>query len=338
MSTELERIEDYQGEVDTTQLIPQMGTSYGHHKELKEIVSLLAHWQYRTALNQLDEQIENNTEAVEALLLKGELLGIWECNESAAAVYRTILEQDPENPYALVQLLIQLKILKALESECTACFEQLASVAPELCQKVKEVFNMIEQHASQYNFPPIDGPLDVICVFGYFMNDDGTMPLVLENRLLSVLELVREHPEALVLVSGGAVRNQYSEAVAMKNYLVESGMKEEQIVALEQAKDSVGNVLEFMDYLKTGTYHRICAVTTISHLPRAWMSLKVGLQRAGVNAQLFGYALEETVQPEMQELEERLNYQTVMRLAGLFEKQDIAAFLSAVSLESERLE
>src|SRR5699024_12365070 len=100
-------------------------------------------------------------------------------------------------------------------------------------------------------------------------------------------------------------------------------IQEERLIAMEKAKDTVGNIIEFMEYIQTGTFRNICVVSTIEHLPRAWMSLYTALQKSGYEANLFAAAPEETIDPESLKTDMQFTYQTVCRIAGFFTKKEI---------------
>ncbi|MBM6614987.1 YdcF family protein [Desemzia sp. RIT804] len=323
MFSEKVEIKNYQGEVDTTRLIPLMGSSFNDIEELKEVVHLLERWQYKSALDELDHRIHHNIQLIDSLLLKGEVLALFDDNQAAIEVFETILRKDSQNIYALVMILIQLIIVQGNKKEMEQYFNTLKTVSPKIHHKLKEVLVFIENNKTNFDVQKVTEPLDLICVFGYFLNNDGSMPIQLEKRLLKVCELVKIYPKAKVLLSGGAVQNKYGEAVEMKKYLVAAGISEEKLVALEKAKDTVGNILEFIEYIRNRKFNNICVVTSIEHLPRAWMSLYTGLKRWNYDSNLFGTAPEEMIVPEILEKEFLLNYQTILRVAGLFEKKDI---------------
>lgn len=114
----------------------------------------------------------------------------------------------------------------------------------------------------------------------------------------------------------------------MKNNLLKRGIEEERLVALKRAKDTVGNVTEFTEYLAHEKVDSICVVTSKAHLPRTWMSLKLGLKNSHHPVFLSGESPNETVTDEMMAGEHKLNYQTLFRVAGLFEKKDILEMIS----------
>lgn len=205
--------------------------------------------------------------------------------------------------------------------------QQLQSRSPSIHDRFVEVLSFIKKYNRTVDFMTAEEPLDLICVYGYFLNEDGSMPIELENRLIKIRELEELNPEATILLSGGAVQNQYGEAVEMKKYLIKSGIKEDRLIALEKARDTVGNIMEFIEYITPRQFSRICAVTSLEHLPRAWMALHTGLKRVGYPATIFGAAPQGKMNLDTLDKEEHLSYQTIFRVAGLYEKKDISAQL-----------
>lgn len=92
MVTETNIIENYKGDADPTTLIPSTGSSFIDIKELKEVVSLLSQWQYKSALQIINKNIENKNQLVNSLLLKGEIATIHENYKIAIDAYKNILE------------------------------------------------------------------------------------------------------------------------------------------------------------------------------------------------------------------------------------------------------
>lgn len=305
---------DYEGKGNPERLIPQMGSGYQDIPELKETAELLKKWQFKSAYRRLEEE----SLSMEGRLLKAEVLTGFEHYNKALKEYENILQSEPDTVYAMTMALSIARIL----GRPSEPFERtLKKAAPQLYEQVEETWEFIQQHLAAYSFPEINQPLDAIGIYGYVLKEDGTIPLVLENRLKKAQELAVAHPHAKVLLSGGDVQNPFSEAAAMKEWLLEAGIAEERLVKLERAKDTVGNVVEFREYLQTGSFKTICAVTTLDHLPRAWMSLVAALKGSGIT--VFGSAYEKTVDSASIEREVELTYPTVLRVAGLFTKEGI---------------
>ncbi|MCC5894710.1 MAG: YdcF family protein [Alkalibacterium sp.] len=314
-------IQDYKGDVETAKLIPVVGSSFNAIEDLSGVVRLLEKWQYKTALKELNHLIAAERELIDSLLLKAEVLALFDYNKETIEVCEEVLERDPDNIYAIIMRLIQLIIIKENPSLINKALMTLKQRDLGVFNYFTGVLEFIDQHKLRFDYDLNGGPIDLICVFGYFLNEDGTMPLKLIQRLEKVKHLAEQYPDATILLSGGAVQNQYCEAVEMKRELHESGIEEERLVSLERARDTVGNIIEFMDYIKPRHFSRIAVVTSRDHLPRAWMSLYMGLKTDNYDAHLVGAAPKDTIGHMDKEI--RLSYQTVFRIAGLFEKQGI---------------
>lgn len=63
------------------------------------------------------------------------------------------------------------------------------------------------------------------------------------NRLEHGLEMAEKYPDAKIILSGGDVRTEYTEASVMKNWLLEQGVDESRIILDEAARDTYGNAI-----------------------------------------------------------------------------------------------
>ena len=187
---------------------------------------------------------------------------------------------------------------------------------------------LINENKNRFTFSENKASLNLICVCGYVLNEDGTIPPTLKKRLNKAEELALLNPSAILLLSGGAVMNRYNEAQEMKRFLTERGIGEEKLVVLNQAKDTVGNILEFTQYIQSKKLDSICIVSSKAHLPRAWMALNISLKQINYETSLSGASPNEIVTEQMMVIEHKLNYQTLFRIAGLFEKKDIEEKIS----------
>lgn len=85
--------------------------------------------------------------------------------------------------------------------------------------------------------------MNVSITLGRWLNDDGTISKILENRLLMTLELINEHKVDKVVVSGGIANTKagISEASAMKSYLLSKGVKEDMIIVEDKSETTNQN-------------------------------------------------------------------------------------------------
>ncbi|MEC6748584.1 ElyC/SanA/YdcF family protein [Marinilactibacillus sp. XAAS-LB27] len=322
-------VEDYQGSVDPTILIPAIGSSFKGLTDFDSIVDHLENWRYKSALEAIDEMIQDDHQKMNALFLKGEILAHFDDNIGAIQAFSKILEIDPGNSAALVMILIQQTIINTPTKDRMQYLDRLEESCRPLYQKFKNVLAFIETNKMRNDFYD-HKPVDLICVFGYFLNDDGSFPPTLIERSTIIKALADENPAATILISGGAVQNEYVEANEIKNHLIMLGIEESRMVSLVQARDTVGNVMEFVEYIQPRKVTGICVVTSKEHLSRCWMALKMGLDRIGYQTRLTALSPENKGNKASMSEQARLSYQTVFRAAGLFDKKDLDEFISSI--------
>lgn len=314
---------DYPKSVDRQRLIPKIGSSYETIEELEEVVGLLYKWQFKKAMHRLDECLLSEIACTDALLLKAEIFAIFEENQQALDIYHAIHNLDDENIYALIGLLTQLVGLNGPEELIHSKLDLLSELSKSAHNQFIQIVELIERYKNKFDMYCKSDEIDLICLFGYFLNENGTFPAKLLRRLQKTYDIYQKNPNATILISGGAVQNAYIEAFEMKKYLIKTGIPDDKVVVLDRARDTVGNILEFLNYIQSDIYPKICAVTSRDHLPRAWMSLLIGLSKSNYATILYGDSPEESITQQMIVKEHQLNYQTLFRIAGLFEKKDI---------------
>ena len=139
---------------------------------------------------------------------------------------------------------------------------------------IKEDINSIEKQ-------------DAILVLGCQVKEDGTLSLMLKDRLDKAIELYREGISDKIIVSGDHGTKGYDEVNAMKNYLIENNIASQDI---------------FMDHAGFSTYEsmyranyifnvkKLVVVTQEYHLYRAvYIGNKLGIETIGVPAQKVEY-------------------------------------------------
>lgn len=111
--------------------------------------------------------------------------------------------------------------------------------------------------------------MDCIIVCGYPAYDDGRISNVLKNRIDKAIELYISNNIKYLIVSGGAVKNEYKEAIIMYNYCLSKGIREENILIEDKAISTYHNMMyckELMDkyrlndcYVVTSSWHIVKA-------------------------------------------------------------------------------
>lgn len=118
------------------------------------------------------------------------------------------------------------------------------------------------------------GEPQIMIVLGCQVKDEGPS-LLLQDRLDTALDYLREHPDMTVVVSGGQGRDEpMSEAQAMANYLMENGFPEEQILQEDRSHNTVQNLMYSRTLLCELGYDTTQDVVVVSngfHLTRVRM-------------------------------------------------------------------
>ena len=129
--------------------------------------------------------------------------------------------------------------------------------------------------------------IDVIVVLGCQVREDGSLSLMLKDRLDKAIELYKNDIASKIIVSGDHGTEEYDEVNAMKKYLIENDIKSEDI---------------FMDHAGFSTYEtmyrakyifeveKVIVVTQEYHLYRAvYIGNKLGIETYGVPAEKINY-------------------------------------------------
>lgn len=121
----------------------------------------------------------------------------------------------------------------------------------------------------------------------------GTVPSpALKNRLDRAVEYLRTHPDTLVIVSGGLGRGEeIPEALAMKTYLLEEGIKAHQILVEDRSYNTYENISFSLEILEAHLEERqvddllIGVVTNDFHIFRSTQTARdFGLNAVGLPA------------------------------------------------------
>lgn len=83
---------------------------------------------------------------------------------------------------------------------------------------------------------------DVCIVLGYPAKKDGTIHPILQARMDTAIQLYHQGIFKKIIVSGGAVKNEYFEAEVMKAYALKHGIKEDQLLLETKARNTYGNI------------------------------------------------------------------------------------------------
>lgn len=121
----------------------------------------------------------------------------------------------------------------------------------------------------------INGDCDIMIILGCQVMPAGHPSILLRDRLNTAMDWLEDHPDTVVVVSGGKGANEpTSEARAMADYLVEKGYPEELILLEERSLNTNENLHYSVELLAEEGYdvtQNIIVVSNGFHLARVRM-------------------------------------------------------------------
>ncbi|QHI74034.1 YdcF family protein [Aminipila terrae] len=122
------------------------------------------------------------------------------------------------------------------------------------------------------------GKSDVAVVLGNKIELDGTPSKRLQGRLDKALNLYKKGYFNYIIVSGGIGKEGYSEAVVMKEYLIEKGVPSNSILIDEVGNDSYMTAKNTKNIMNQMNFHSVTVISQFYHITRTKLAFrKVGL-------------------------------------------------------------
>jgi hypothetical protein len=118
-----------------------------------------------------------------------------------------------------------------------------------------------------------------VVIFGCPTRPDGRVSPALRRRLERGLDAARQDPDAVVIVTGGAIAGP-AEAPVMRAWLVARGLDPERVTVEDQARSTIENALLVTPMLRDLEVDRVTLVTSRFHVRRAAVLLRLALRRA----------------------------------------------------------
>lgn len=114
----------------------------------------------------------------------------------------------------------------------------------------------------------------IAVVLGNRINDDGSLTKRMVQRLELALSLDKEMDIEYFVVSGGVANPKvdFSEAYAMKKYLVEKGMNIDKIIVEDKSLSTSQNAIYTYKILENYEFNKIVVVSSYEHF-RDWNGL-----------------------------------------------------------------
>ena len=131
--------------------------------------------------------------------------------------------------------------------------------------------------------------IDCIVVLGAGIRQGGPSPM-LEDRLLTAIELYDKKIAPKILVSGDHEYSDYDEVNVMKNYLIEKGIPSEDIFMDHAGLSTYDSIYRTKKIFKAD---KVVIVTQKYHLYRAlYVAKSINLKSYGVSASKQSYAFQ----------------------------------------------
>lgn len=136
------------------------------------------------------------------------------------------------------------------------------------------------------NHAPSAQEFDAIVVLGAQVKADGSLSLQLTWRLDAAYEAWQQHNCPIVVCGAKGTDEPLPEAHAMRNYLMELGVPQEQILMDDTSFNTRQNIANAAALLKDTDVHTVLMVTSDYHLPRAMaLAEDQGLDATGIGAE-----------------------------------------------------
>lgn len=306
-------------------LVPMYAEEYIDDPLLKDIVVAFRRWEWNKVYAGLDQIVEEDPDYLDAYRLQAEAYLINQDYRAALSQLDRILERESTDIHALGVTAVIMHILDDEQGESER-LNALEQVQPEAAAAVGQMLDQADHliHAAYGGAPQTDLVPDAIAIYGQTPKSNGTPSAGMLSRLERGLEMAEKFPDAKIILSGGDVRTEYTEASVMKQWLLEQGVSENRLILDEKARDTYGNAIGTLNILEDLDAHSVLIVGTLLHLPRAVTTTAFYAQYIGYDLTIDSAGGGETA--VLDEGEVAYAYVNAARAAGLFTKSDYSAF------------
>jgi uncharacterized SAM-binding protein YcdF (DUF218 family) len=110
---------------------------------------------------------------------------------------------------------------------------------------------------------------DVILVLGNPANEDGTIGPIAQSRVLEAIREYRNGVAPRLLMTGGAVKNQFVEAQVMLRFARSQGVPDDALFAAGESQNTIQNAYYAYKIMQAHDWTSALVVSSPSHLRRA---------------------------------------------------------------------
>ena len=205
--------------------------------------------------------------------------------DKALAIYRQILLIAPQDIDALTYITAWAHMQGNL-TVANECLSQLQTLSPERATLLKRMLTVIDHLVTSplqdtISVNPQPAEKTAIVVPGYALETDGTMNIVLIQRLEKTLQLANQFPEAILIVTGGVQKNNQTEAQVMARWLNNHGIDNNRIFQDNFAKTTVENALFSRYILAQQGIKQAFIVSSPGHVRRSTALFTLASEQTG---------------------------------------------------------
>lgn len=146
----------------------------------------------------------------------------------------------------------------------------------------------VQRMGSKYIIIPDEAPKsDAILVLGAYVFPDGTLSFMLNDRLVEAYKLYKNGKAEKILVSGDHGRKDYDEVNAMKKFLKDKNVLEQDVFMDHAGFNTYESIYRARDIFQV---KKVIIVTQEYHLMRAvYIARELGLEAYGVASDQHDY-------------------------------------------------
>lgn len=171
------------------------------------------------------------------------------------------------------------------QAESEKHMETLAQLNAGKASDIKRIFATVDRVLAtplkkQANKGQL-GDHGAIVTLGYALNPDGSMHQILIERLETTLQMAKDNPDALIILTGGVPKNHKTEGKLMADWLIEKGIKKERIIEENYATSTVGNALFSSYALARHNIQHATIISSASHVRRGQTLFEIASWQTG---------------------------------------------------------
>lgn len=269
-------------------LVPMYGTSYEDDKYLKDDVKLFRQWQWTELYASLDQKAQEEPLHLNTFRLQAEVyLTNSKYNEALAAL-DSVLRVNHDDIYAL-GLSAYIKHFMGNEEQSQQRLQALRNVSEACYNDLTALIGKVDRWRSEEAGDGLQGEekldYDAIVVLGVSPTATGGLSASGVLRLKEAVKGAYYCPNAKIILSGGAIDYDFSEAQTMKDYLLKHSTElavalglelegstwsipEERILLDTEARDTVGNAVGAFKHIEELDLHNLLIAASTGHVMR----------------------------------------------------------------------